>query len=87
MNDTSKKIRKIYSDLMLKKTGEERLFMMVSMNNSAKRIALSTIKNEKKWRKYLFLRLYKNDFDRQTKNKIIKKLNKLQQFRELSKSQ
>jgi len=71
MKDTSKKMEKIYNEMMMKKTYEERVKMCFSMLNTARRIVLSTIKDKKNWRKELFLRFYGDEFPPSQKAKIL----------------
>ena len=70
MNDTLPIVQKIYDKLMANKTNEERMLMGFSMNESSRKIVLSTIKDKKNWRVELFLRFYEDDFDEETKEKI-----------------
>ena len=74
MNDTNEHINKIYQALMMKKTSIDRLIMCLSMFDSSKEIVKSTVRNKKKWREEVFLRLYRNDFDDETKRKIVSAL-------------
>jgi hypothetical protein len=71
MKDTNEKIERIYNDMMMKKTSEERVKMCFSMLNTARRIVLSTIKDNKNWRKEMFLRFYGEEFSPRQKEKII----------------
>lgn len=77
MKDTSKKIEKIYTDLLLKKTPEERLKMGCSMFDLACAIIKSSfprsLSNLEK-RQNLFLRLYELDFNEDIKNKLLMKM-------------
>jgi hypothetical protein len=74
MNDTHPEIEKVYSSMMMKKSGEERMLMGFSMYEAAREIVLSTISDKENWRVSYFERFYQNDFDEQTKIKIIKRL-------------
>jgi hypothetical protein len=71
MKDTSEKMEKIYNEMIMKKTPEERVKMCFSMLNTARRIVLSTIKDKKNWRKEMFLRFYGDEFSNPQKEKII----------------
>ena len=71
MKDTSKEMERIYSEMLMKKTPEERVKMCFSMLNTARRIVLSTIKDEKNWRKEMFLRFYGDEFTLAQKEKIL----------------
>lgn len=74
MKDTNEMIEKIYNEMIMKKTPEERLKMCFSMLNTARRIVLSTQKNKKNWRKDLFLRFYGFEFNRSQREKILQSL-------------
>lgn len=71
MKDTNEKVEKIYRQMMMQRSGEERVQMCFSMLSFAKEIAKSTIKDKTHWREELFLRFYGNDFDEKTKAKIL----------------
>jgi hypothetical protein len=71
MKDTSEKVERIYNEMMMKKTPEERVKMCFSMLGTARRIVLSTIKDKKNWRKEMFLRFYGDEFTPMQKEKII----------------
>ncbi len=77
MNDTNPKIEKIYHKMLMEKSYEERFLMGVSMFETTKEIILSTIEDKENWYKEFFLRLYKDDFDELTKEKILKHLEKV----------
>jgi hypothetical protein len=70
MKDTSEKMERIYNEMMMKRTPEERVKMCFSMLNTARRIVLSTIEDKKNWRKEMFLRFYGDDFTQDQKEKI-----------------
>ncbi len=74
MKDTSEKMEKIYNDMLMKKTSEERVKMCFSMLNSARRIVMSTIKDKKRWRQEMFLRFYGDEFPADQKEKILRAL-------------
>jgi len=71
MKDTSEKMEKIYHEMIMKKTPEERVKMCFSMLNTVRRIVLSTIKDKKKWRKEMFMRFYGDEFDPVQREKIL----------------
>jgi hypothetical protein len=71
MKDTSEKVERIYNEMIMRKTPEERVKMCFSMLSTARRIVLSTIKDKKNWRKELFLRFYGDEFTPKQKEKII----------------
>jgi hypothetical protein len=71
MKDTSEKMERIYNEMMMKKTAEERVKMCFSMLNTARRIVLSTIKDKRNWRKEMFMRFYGDEFNPKQKEKIL----------------
>ena len=71
MKDTNERIEKIYHQMMMQRSGEERVKMCLSMLGFAKEIIKSTIEDKAHWREELFLRLYGNDFDEKIKEKVI----------------
>ena len=75
MNDTSPEMQKLYHDLLMQKTGEERLLMGMRMCDMAKRMALSSFPDgisdhEKRVR--LLYRYYSHDFSKEDLKKIEK---------------
>ncbi|NIM11032.1 MAG: hypothetical protein GTO45_03520 [Candidatus Aminicenantes bacterium] len=74
MKDTSKKMERIYNDMLMRKTPEERVKMCFSMLGTARRIVLSTITDKKNWRKEMFLRFYGDEFTPSQKEKILSTL-------------
>jgi hypothetical protein len=76
MKDTSEKMERIYNEMLMKKTPEERVKMCFSMLNAARRIVMSTIKDKKNWRKEMFLRFYGDEFSPEQKKKILCALGK-----------
>ena len=74
MKDTSDEMERIYNQMLMKKTAEERVKMCFSMLHTARRIVLSTIKDKKNWRKEMFLRFYGDEFTPIQKEKIISAL-------------
>ncbi|MCP4682571.1 MAG: hypothetical protein GY864_09585 [Desulfobacterales bacterium] len=74
MKDTSEKMERIYNEMIMKKTPEERVKMCFSMLNTARRIVLSTITDKKNWRKEMFLRFYGDEFSPKQKEKILRAL-------------
>ena len=71
MKDTSEKMERIYNDMIMKKSPEERVKMCFSMLYTARRIVLSTITDKKNWRKELFLRFYGDEFSPTQKKRIL----------------
>lgn len=84
MNDTSTKIKQIYSAMLLSKSPSERLRMASRMYDSVKRLALSGLLRERqqlnpsKLRGELFLRIYGNDFSVSDRKRIVEKIPNMQ---------
>jgi hypothetical protein len=76
MKDTDQETERIYNEMIMKKTPEERVKMCFSMLNTARRIVFSTIKDKKNWRKEMFLRFYGDEFNSEQKEKILDALEK-----------
>lgn len=80
MNDTSPEVASLFNELMMKKTGEERLRMGFSMFEMARKQVFASILNQnpnadpKEIRKQLFLRFYGNDFTPEECEKILAQL-------------
>ena len=79
MKDTSEKMEKIYKEMIMKKTPEERVKMCFSMLNTARRIVLSTINDKEKWRREIFMRFYGDEFNPAQKEKILHALENFSQ--------
>jgi len=81
MDDTHPHIAKKYHELMLQKSGGERLQMGCSLFDTAKTLVLSSIRarnpniTPSEERKEIFLRFYRNDFTLERLEKIIHWLN------------
>jgi hypothetical protein len=77
MNDTSPEVESFFNELMMKKTGQERMRMGFSMFDMARKQALASIINQnpnadsKEIRKQLFLRFYGDDFTPEEREKIL----------------
>ena len=77
MNDTHPEIAIRFRNLMMSKTGQERLLMGCSMYDTAKEIVRSSIYNnhpgitEEGMRKEIFLRFYGQEFCQLDKEKMI----------------
>ncbi len=77
MNDTSPEVESFFNELMMKKTGQERLKMGFSMFDMARKQVLASILNQnpnadlKDIRKQLFLRFYGDDFTSEEREKIL----------------
>jgi hypothetical protein len=77
MEASENKVESIYRKMIAEKTGEERLLMGFSMFDFSSRILLSSLKEKTppgKLRREVFLRLYRNDFSKKQREKIIKHL-------------
>lgn len=79
MEDTSFEIKTKYHSLLMKKSGEERFLMGLSMCDTVRRIVESSIPKsipiaEKRGK--IFIRYYGNDFSETQKKEIIKFLNR-----------
>jgi hypothetical protein len=78
MRDTSPEIEKQYLQMMMERSGQERLKMGFSMVNLARKQALaSIIRNNltagaEEIRKELFLRFYAEDFSPEDQEKILR---------------
>ena len=77
MDDTSSEIKKKYQEMLMKRSGVERLIMGAGMAEAAKVIALSSMdqeENESNNRIRLFLRFYFKDFSKSERAKIMEHL-------------
>ena len=80
MNDTIPEIAALYRNLIMNKSGEERLLMGCSMYDTARQIVCSAIYNnrpgirEKEMRKEIFLRFYGKEFSRDEREKVLSAL-------------
>ena len=77
MNDTHPEVAVRFRELMMGKTGQERLLMGCSMYDTAKEIVRSSIYNrrpgitEADMRREIFLRFYGQDFSRAEREKLM----------------
>jgi hypothetical protein len=77
MNDTHPDVADRFRNLMMSKTGQERLLMGCSMCDASKKIVRSSIYNnhpkitEAGMRKEIFLRFYRQEFGRIERENII----------------
>ncbi|MCP4263757.1 MAG: hypothetical protein GY774_40550 [Planctomycetes bacterium] len=77
MNDTNPEMAVRFRELMMSKTGQERLLMGCSMYDTAKEIVRSSIYNnhpgitEADMRREIFLRFYGQEFSRAEREKLI----------------
>ena len=80
MNDTHPEIAVRFRNLIMSKTGQERLLMGCSMYDTAKEIVRSSIYNERPgiteadMRREVFLRFYGQEFSRADKEKLFSAL-------------
>jgi hypothetical protein len=74
MDHEPKDIEEIYRKMLMNKTGEERLLMGFSMFRFSTKLLLNGLKEKissKKLKKYIFLKIYGNDFDKDELEKIL----------------
>ncbi len=76
MKDTSEEMERIYNEMIMQKTPEERVKMGFSMQNMARRIVYSTITDKTKWREEMFLRFYGDEYPSDQKEIILAALEK-----------
>ncbi len=80
MNDTNPDIAVRFRNLMMRKSGQERLLMGCSMYDTAKQIVLSAIHNRRpgitdaEIKREIFLRFYGLEFSRADKEKFLSAL-------------
>ena len=80
MKDTHPIIAKKMLEMMRKKTAQERLLMGFSMYDMSKQLVINSILNRNPnisqsiLRQEIFLKFYGNDFDLETRNRIVKHL-------------
>lgn len=80
MNDTHPDVAVQYRDLMMSKTGQQRLRMGCSMYDAAKQIVCSAIYNscpgitDAEMKREIFLRFYGHEFSRADREKLISAL-------------
>ena len=77
MNDTSSEIERKFREMLLKRSGEERLKMGCSMHAAAQALVRASVLEKDSQtlpatlRRALFLRFYGRDFDLETREKIL----------------
>ena len=77
MKDTSPEVEKKYREMLLQRSGEERLKMGCSMHATAQALVRASVlennprASQAEIRKALFLRFYGDDFHPETKEKIL----------------
>jgi protein-arginine kinase len=77
MQDTSIEMQRIYHDLLMSKTGEERFLMGISMFQIARELVLASFPkdlSEEQKRDLLMKRFYGKEIDQKAKNKKNKRL-------------
>lgn len=80
MKDTDPKVAKLYHEMLMRRSNEERFLMGCSMFQSAKEMVEASLRHQnpkiskKELRKQTFLRFYKNDFTPEQLSKILPKL-------------
>lgn len=80
MNDTSDSMESVFLEMMMKKSGQERMKMGFSMFNMARMQAIASIKRNnpdidlKDIRREIFLRFYAQDFSPVEQEKILRHL-------------
>ncbi len=77
MRDTTEAVYRRMRDLLMNKTGEERLMMGASMFDMAKQLARASLKgmqDEGEERAALFMRFYGSDFSEEQRERIISHL-------------
>ncbi len=79
MNHEPKDMEQIYRKMLMNKTGEERLRMGFSMFHFSTKLLLNASKDKipsKELKKYVFLKIYGSDFDKDELNKILPSIEK-----------
>ncbi len=80
MNDTNPSVEPVFIEMMMKKSGQERLLMGFSMFEMARRQVVASVKMNnpdadiKDIRREIFLRFYGQDFSPEERQKILSKL-------------
>ena len=83
MRDTSLEIERKFMEMMMRRSGQERLRMGFSMFNMARRQVVASIKmnkpnaDRKEIRKDIFLRFYGQDFPPETQEKIFRQIERI----------
>jgi hypothetical protein len=78
MNDTTPEMEKLHRELLMQRSGQERMRMASSMFDTARALALASFGNisEEEKRVQLFLRFYGDDVDPKMKARIVAELRK-----------
>ena len=80
MKDTSEDMELIYNQMIMEKSGEERLKMGFSMFDFARQQVIASIKRDRpacdvgELRRRIFLRFYGEDFSPEEREKILEKI-------------
>lgn len=80
MKDTSPEIERMYREMLLQRSGEERLKMGCSMHATARALVMASVLEKDPQaspatlRRTLFLRFYGHEFDPETREKILRAL-------------
>lgn len=80
MNDTNPSVESVFIEMMMKKSGQERMMMGFSMFEMARRQVVASVKMNnpdadiKEIRREIFLRFYGQDFSPEEREKILSKL-------------
>lgn len=83
MNDTSPEVERTFREMLLRRSGEERLRMGCSMDATAQALVRASVLEKDPdaspatLRRALFLRFYGRDFDTATRGKILLALEKV----------
>ena len=83
MRDTSPEIERKFIEMMMRRSGQERLKMGFSMFNLARKQVVASIKmnkpnaDRKEIRKDIFLRFYGQDFPPETQEKIFRQIERI----------
>ena len=78
MNDTPPEIERRYREMLLQRSGEERLIMGCSMVTFARELVVASVlaktpdASPSELRRAIFLRFYGDDFDLATREKILR---------------
>lgn len=80
MNDTDPKIETRFNEMMMRKSGQERLKMGFAMFNMVRKQVVASLKtgksdyNSKELKREIFLRFYGGDFSPEEQAKILAKI-------------
>lgn len=77
MNDTSTEMRDLQHCLLMKRSGEERFLMSISMCSTARAIVRSSLPphlSETEQRVQMFLRLYGDEFEADSRQRVIDRI-------------